>query len=86
MSLTPGNFTCQGQMGKSSGTMNQLFSPQGSAVILFGSRPTERGAKGGADYLRDSYSEGPQIVRALFLRIPQNALKALILNATLFGT
>ena len=32
----------------------------------------------GADCPRALYSEGPQIVKALFLRIPQNALKALL--------
>ena len=49
--------------------------------------PQRRGggqAKGGR-LPRASYSEGPHIVRALFLRIPQNALKALIPNETLFG-
>ena len=39
----------------------------------------------GADCLRASYSTDPQIVRALFLRISQNALNVLIPNETLFG-
>ena len=43
------------------------------------------GGDKGADCPRASYSEGPQIVRSLFLRILQNTLKALILNEILFG-
>ena len=38
-----------------------------------------------ADCFRASYYEGPQIIRTLFTRIPQNALKALIPNEALFG-
>ena len=40
--------------------------------------PPRGGGARGADCPRASYSEGPQIVKALFLRIPQNALKALL--------
>ena len=40
---------------------------------------------GEADCSRVSYSEGPQIVKDLFLRIPQYALNAFIPNEILFG-
>ena len=46
-------------------------------------REDKKGARG-ADWPRASYSEGPQIVRALFLRNPQNALMALIPWTKLF--
>ena len=48
------------------------------------SRPAEREIKS-ADCPRNSYCEGPQIVRALFLRIPQNPLKDLMANETVLA-
>ena len=50
--------------------------------LLYKIRPTEKGER---DSPRAPHSEGPQIVRALFLRIPQNALNVLTPNETLFG-
>ena len=51
----------------------------------FGKKQARREGGKRADCPRVSYSEGPQIVRALFLRIPQSTLKALISNEVLFG-
>ena len=70
------------------GRSRATISKSGSVTTFsrIGASPQRGGGSREADYPRASYSEGPQIVKALFLRIPQNALKALILNETLFGT